>query len=163
MKKLIILWVMVMLTWSVNAQPHKEDDRTAALRIAFLTKYLELTPAESEKFWPVYNEMRAAGKAEMDKFKERLDKKDPATMSDAELEQLLNAQLENEQAMLNIKKAYLQKFKTVLPLQKVWQLSTAEEAFRRELLQHVRDRRDGPGAPPPGERRGPSEDLRYQH
>lgn len=163
MKKIVIYSMLSMLAMTIMAQPHKEDERTAALRIAFLTKYLELTPAESEKFWPIYNEMRAAGKAEMDKFKEQLDKADPSTMNDADLERLLNAQMENEQTMLNVRKAYMQKFKAVLPMQKVWQLSTAEEAFRRELLQHVRDRRDAPGAPPPGDQRGPAEDLRYQH
>ncbi|HLG04086.1 MAG TPA: hypothetical protein VI731_10860, partial [Bacteroidia bacterium] len=31
-------------------------ERVQALKVAFITKHLNLTPAEAEKFWPVYNE-----------------------------------------------------------------------------------------------------------
>ena len=35
--------------------PGGRREELEALRIAFISKQLELTPAEAEKFWPVYN------------------------------------------------------------------------------------------------------------
>jgi Spy/CpxP family protein refolding chaperone len=35
--------------------PGGRKEELEALRIAFISKQLELTPAEAEKFWPVYN------------------------------------------------------------------------------------------------------------
>ena len=33
-------------------------ERVQALKVAFITKALNLTSAEAEKFWPIYNEFQ---------------------------------------------------------------------------------------------------------
>ena len=34
-----------------------EGEKLTAYKIAFFTKNLNLTPAEAEKFWPIYNQL----------------------------------------------------------------------------------------------------------
>ena len=36
-----------------------DGEKLTAYKIAFFTKNLDLTPAEAEKFWPVYNDYSA--------------------------------------------------------------------------------------------------------
>jgi hypothetical protein len=38
----------------------EQRERLESFRIQFITNKLDLTPAEAEKFWPVYNEQREA-------------------------------------------------------------------------------------------------------
>jgi len=63
MKQIIFLITCNILLFSqliVNAQKNSHEERMAKYRtekISFLTSNLELTPAEAEKFWPVYNQL----------------------------------------------------------------------------------------------------------
>ena len=47
-----------------------QRERLESFRIQFITKKLNLTPAEAEKFWPVYNEQKAASRNLMQTAKE---------------------------------------------------------------------------------------------
>jgi hypothetical protein len=50
--------VMVGSISFANAQNGngQRQEKIQALKIAFITQKLKLTPAEAEKFWPVYNQ-----------------------------------------------------------------------------------------------------------
>ncbi|MCK7539265.1 MAG: hypothetical protein MZV63_54335 [Marinilabiliales bacterium] len=37
----------------------RADEKLTAYKIAFFTQRLDLTPAEAEKFWPLYNDYSA--------------------------------------------------------------------------------------------------------
>jgi len=56
----LIMLVAVFLMQPVRSQENRERpqnfEKFDAMRIAFITERLELTSAEAEKFWPVYNE-----------------------------------------------------------------------------------------------------------
>ena len=54
MKNLIIIFVLC-LGLSGQAQKKDRHEQIKALRVPFLTEELNLTPAEAEKFWPIYN------------------------------------------------------------------------------------------------------------
>jgi hypothetical protein len=71
MKKfLLIIAVFIGLMATVTAQDNKggngknDGSRIEALKIAYLTKKLNLSTEEAQKFWPIYNkysdEIRAA-------------------------------------------------------------------------------------------------------
>mgnify|MGYP000518586942 FL=1 len=47
-----------------------QRERLESFRIQFITKKLDLTPAEAEKFWPVYNEQKEASRNLMETKKE---------------------------------------------------------------------------------------------
>ena len=48
----------------------QQRERLESFRIQFITKKLDLTPAEAEKFWPVYNEQKEASRNLMQTAKE---------------------------------------------------------------------------------------------
>lgn len=162
MKKLFILLTLTLATHAAFSQgppppPDVDDDKIEPLRIAFLTKYLELTSEEAQKFWPVYNQMRAEMKVIADKEDNLRSGKSINDMTDEELNKLIAAHLDNEQKMLDIKKKYAEEFKKVLPLRKVALLADAENEFKREMIKHAKDRQGpppfdgGPGGNKPGE------------
>ena len=59
MKKKLILYVFAMAAFFVSfAQPRgggMRADRIEAVKIAFMTKYINLSADEAQKFWPTYN------------------------------------------------------------------------------------------------------------
>lgn len=141
-KWILGLLLLVALPLAVLAQD--EDDlpagqageRIRALRVAFITEKLKLTPDESQKFWPLYNEYEAEQKKIRQKYKL---KKDFATMTDAEAEQLLSSSLEMEQQLLNLKKDYVQRLRKVIPVRKIAMLNRVERDFKEELLKKLRE------------------------
>ena len=60
MKKLYFLILFVSLSFFTKAQdvaPEEEKHQNIeALKVAFISKELELTPDEAQKFWPLYNQ-----------------------------------------------------------------------------------------------------------
>jgi len=155
MKKLMMLIVAIALNSVQFAHAQEELDpskreRLEALKVAYLTQELYLTPEEAQQFWPLYNEMtqkmRDIRKEQRDNQLEA--KKNFDTMSDAELSDAIDKELEYEQQELDLKKEYNAKFKKILPIKKVAKLHTAEKGFRKELLKGARDRRKIPGGPP---------------
>ncbi len=128
--------------------PDFDEDKIEPLRIAFLTKYLDLSSEEAQKFWPVYNKMHDEMKSVFEKDKALKTGKEIKDMTDEELNKFINAHFENDQKMLDIKKKYAEEFKKVLPLQKVALLTDAENEFKRQMIQHAKDKKEGgPGGP----------------
>ena len=124
------------------------SDKFKAMKVGYLTEKLDLSSAEAEKFWPVYNEY-AAKKGAVRKLHraEHKDKTEKAELSDADIEKKLNQRIEKKQKELDIEKAYLAKFKSLLPIKKVAKLYRAEESFKKDLLRRMRDTPPPPKAP----------------
>jgi len=121
-------------------RPRQEmlEDRIEAQRVAFITQRLRLTAEEAQLFWPIYNEYETDLKAlkEEQPFRPEIMK-----MSDEEAEDFLRKTLDLEQRELDLRKRYIGRFRTVLPIQKVAMLGHVERAFNRELLKRVQEAR----------------------
>ena len=143
---LLLLWLSA---FTLSAQPeHRREvkERVEAYRIGFITDRLELTPEESEKFWPVYREFRKEMDATLgDQVDEiegmRKKRKEEGSLTDAEIEKAIQANFNREEKALKIKRAYHEKFKKVLPIQKVGKLYVAELEFKKELIRKMREER----------------------
>lgn len=122
-----------------QAQPRNMQDRIEALRIAFFTEKLQLTPQESQNFWPLYNEYQEKEKTIRQSYK---DDKSLELMSDAEAEKLIENTFLMEEQMLGLKKEYYQKMRKVLPVRKVALLSRIERQFKERLLEEWRNRQE---------------------
>ncbi|MGZ4061297.1 MAG: hypothetical protein ACXVPU_19855, partial [Bacteroidia bacterium] len=132
------------------AQRNEEKrENIEALKVAFLTDKLSLTPEEAQQFWPVYNQYTE--KLQELRKKRRQGDKDIKlnydALSDKEIEQAIDADLANRQKELDLQKEYNAKFKAVLPMKKVAKLYNAEEQFKMVLLNKLKDKRQPP--PPP--------------
>lgn len=135
MKRILNIFLFVAFALTVSAQNNPEKvQRIEALKAAFITKKLDLKPEEAKNFWPVYNnyqdEMTTLVKQ---KRKNRTEGKDKP-------QEALNADVEYESKIVDVKKRYQKEFSKVLPAQKVLDLYNAEREFREELIRELRER-----------------------
>lgn len=121
----------------------QKREMVEAMKTGFFTKELNLTPEEAQKFWPVYNmydkEMKELQKAHREKMKSA--KENMETMSDKDAEVLVDNFIVQEQKELDIKKKYHGEFKKILPIKKVGKLYHAEDKFKKELLEKMKEQR----------------------
>ncbi len=132
--------VALIFPFVLSAQPGKERkmERVESFRTAYITQQLNLTPEEAQRFWPIYNQLTDALKANRQQYK---PKKELADMTDAEAEQLVNSVLEQEQKAIALKKEYFQKLKSAIPVKKIAKLHRIEQDFKAEILKKVKENR----------------------
>jgi hypothetical protein len=102
-----------------------------ARRQEIVQSMMDLTPAESEKFWPVYREYRnevAKLGDERVKFIERFANQ-AATMSDDEAKKLLDDWFKLRERQLDLQKKYAGRFRKALPGAKVARFYQVENAL----------------------------------
>lgn len=132
------------VTRNLTAQEHRSDrgweDRMKAEKIAFLTGAMDLTPAEAEKFWPVYNkaeaETRQSWKRAADAYI-ALDQGLRAGKDDKEIGVLLDKYLEARKAGEGIEIKYTAEYRKILSNEKIAKLHIAEESFRRQQIHRL--------------------------
>lgn len=116
-----------------QAQPPRQGQpNVEALKVAFLTRQLALTPDEAKKFWPVHD----AYQEEIEKLiRENRDKK--------------GDELELEEKLLAIRKKYKPDFVKAIGEEKFNKMLRAEREFRDMLRKELERRRANmpPGGP----------------
>jgi len=150
-----VFFIMLMAAFMIQPARSQEDterppnfEKFDAMRIAFITEQLELTSAEAEKFWPVYNEYQKMKQDLRDKMhalhKNFMDNE--ATLSDKEVEDILAQHIELQKKESTLDIDYNRKFSEVLSARKVMKLYMAETHFKSFLLRQIRgnERRGGP-------------------
>lgn len=110
-----------LLQSSVMAQPG-DGQRLEALKIAYLTKKLNLTTDEAQRFWPVYN----AYIADMKRVK--------ADERNAD-------ELEKDEKILAVRKKYQQEFSKALSPDRANQFFKAEKEFYGFVAKELQERR----------------------
>lgn len=124
---------------SALAQPVSKRDKIEALKVSFINQKVNFTAAESQAFWPLYNEYSDKLDLARKSFRQQYVKDvDFTTLSDKEAEAYLNAELNLKQKEYELYKEYFEKFKKVLPVKKVALLRRAEEEFRKELIRNIK-------------------------
>ncbi|HIP31321.1 MAG TPA: hypothetical protein EYG86_01020 [Crocinitomicaceae bacterium] len=134
-----------LLSATSTAQPNKKSDRKAQhekvekMKISFITKELDLTTEESEKFWPIYNEMskkiRTEKKLQRSTGKEL--KKNHETLTDSDFKTKTDLIFDSEAKEASIKKEYTGKIAGVIGYKKAAKILSLEQRFKRELLNKV--------------------------
>ncbi len=132
MKKLIILIAVLLAGLSVRAQDKREQIESA--RIAFISQRLNLSPAQAEKFWPLYNEFSS----KRQDIKRAIRKTQLASQESTATEETLKTNLYNgialKQKELDLEKEYLARFLLVLSARQVTELQKAEKDFLKTML-----------------------------
>jgi hypothetical protein len=125
MKRLYLIFTLVCSSLLATAQtespqPEKKEQDIEALKVAFLSKELQLTPEEAQQFWPVYNEYAREMKT--------------AVSDDRDI-------IDTEEKVLNLRKRYRERFVKVLGPERMNRMFGAEVRFRRLLIKAIRQRR----------------------
>jgi hypothetical protein len=124
MKRLyiLILFLLVVFCASAQTEPPVESQKMQnieALKIAFISRQLELTPDEAQIFWPVYNqysnELHVVVKNDQDV-------------------------LDRDQKILDIRKSYSTQFIKIIGPDRTNRLFEAEGKFRQLLIQAIQRR-----------------------
>lgn len=116
------------------------QEKVKAEKIAFLTSELELTVAEAEAFWPVYNAMEKEKKELMDyKYKtfKDLNAAIADNKSDEEISNLTKQYVEFVSRFKEIDYKYLDEFNKILPASKVAKVYLSEEKFRGRQINNL--------------------------
>ena len=145
MKKIISVFALAALmsvaalAQDVNKDQKKGNDdawreRVRAEQVAFITSELNLTEAEAQKFWPVYNDIQAkrreAYKASFEAMKaveEGLEKGEDTGKG-------LDNYLEAKRKINDLEADAVKKYSKVLPKDKVAKLVLTEERFRHNQI-----------------------------
>ncbi len=123
MKKLLL--IILLFSASFQIAIAQDDDKRLkkieALKIAFITQKLELSPDDAQKFWPVYGNY------------------------ETEMKHIIMAKqggdvLDNDEKILNLRKKYRTEFVKVIGQPRMNKLFNAEREFRGVLIRHLQNK-----------------------
>ena len=149
------LVAIVLLIASTAVAQHtnkpKDEEKIKAEKVAFLTTQLDLTVAEAQKFWPIYNEFEKKNDEILKSERElnREIKEKSAVMTDSEMEQKLDKMMQLQKSKSDLLAEYYTKFKSAIPVKKLAKFYQSEREFRKQLL-HEYGKCYGQGGPEPG-------------
>jgi hypothetical protein len=131
------------ILWSQTSQEERRDNLQQQ-KVSFFTENLQLTPAESARFWPVYND-----------YQNRRDKliRDRSTllkyfesnknnMTEDEAGELIAKYVAFQQEETALLESYTKKFEEFLPAKKVMRIYSCELDFKKWLLLNLRQNKD---------------------
>jgi hypothetical protein len=113
---ILLLGCFTVAVKAQDAEPDLSDKKQQdieALKVAFVSRELELTPDEAQKFWPVYNQYSK------------------------ELNGLVKGNddiLDRDEKVLNLRKRYKDQFTKILGPQRMNRMYGAEGRFRKLLI-----------------------------
>ena len=147
MKKIILIvltGIFILAAHLTKAQNESREARMEKFRtekIAFLTTKLELTTAEAEKFWPIYNQFEKERWEAQKSRRELEDKVREAeeTLSENDVTKLTRDFAGSMQKEGTLMTSYNEKFLKVLPPKKVLKLYKAENEFRMNMIRKYRE------------------------
>lgn len=141
--KQLITALFLMFSITFYSQESKKE-KIKALKIAYITKDLNLSSSEAEKFWPVYNTFDEKQfnirMVKMRKIRNELKSKPIDDFSDAEATALLNQIDVLEEESYQIKKKLVTDLQKIISPVKILKLKQAEDNFNKSLLKQYRKR-----------------------
>ncbi len=122
-----------------------DSEKLTAYKIAFFTKNLDLTPAEAEKFWPVYNDYSAKkSKLQTDRMLLlRNAAHHQASMTENEVASSADKLIKSFADEAALVASFYENLKKVLPPAKVIRLCQVENQYKQHLLRELNQRRQG--------------------
>src|SRR5450432_844190 len=131
--KRLLLFVCFIITVFISVA--QNGNRLYALKIAYITKQLDLSPEEAQKFWPIYNQ-----------YAEELKRARQDAVRNNKSE------IELDESLLNIRKKYSVEFEKALSPQKIDIFFKSEKEFgnyvqkemERRQLKNQRRMQDSP-------------------
>ena len=132
MKKILFILLFSAFSSPLLAQPPagdpRHEEKVQALEIAFISRKLELTPDEAQKFWPIYNEY----------------KRDMRQLMMTQRNKPERDMIDMEQKMVDVRKKYRDRFEGCIGQPRMNRLFVAEREFRGVLMNQLKNRPQRP-------------------
>ena len=144
----LLILFLGLFSINLNAQPNKnqgnkaEKDKIEQLKINFINTELKLSAEESEKFWPIYDELTRKLRIEkrIQKTTNNELKNNFNSLTEIEFKTKANKVLDSQIKVAQLNKEYNSKIAEVIGYKKATELLSIERRFKRELLQKLKDK-----------------------
>jgi hypothetical protein len=113
-----------VITFAQDDEPTRnnpEAKKIQAMEVAYMTKELNLTPEEAQKFWPVFNKYREDVRGVV---------QDRANTD----------QLDKQQRILDLRKRYRTDFSRILTMERANRVFSSEDQFRQMVRREFQKR-----------------------
>lgn len=145
MKKILTILLVLFTVCSFAQDREKHMERIKALRVAFISDRLDLSPEEAQKFWPVFNQFDER-QADLHKQKRQLMHKlrpeNTTNLSEKETAALMEQDENLETDMQNNRKRLAKELQGIIPNQKILMLKQLDIEFKEKLLKQMKNRRE---------------------
>lgn len=145
MKKLYTLLLFFVTFLALGQNLENRVERVQALRVAYISDRLNLTPDEAQRFWPVFNQFDD----KMDHLRKqkrqllfKLRPENASKLSEKETNALMEEDDQLEQEIQNNRRMLVKNLQGVIPNQKILMLRQIEVEFKQKLLNQIKNRRD---------------------
>lgn len=120
---------------------NRTEKRQAEL-VGYITRQIDLTPAEAEKFWPLYNEMQTKKKELRKPFQDEMKsqreaRKNGGEASDKDYQKLVALSLDYKVKDAELNKKYYEKFGKILPAEKVFKLERSSAKMNKKAADRM--------------------------
>jgi hypothetical protein len=141
---LVIVLLIHGLTMTAQVRQAEKQETLQQQKVKFFTENLQLTPAESSRFWPIYNDYQNR-RDKITRDRNTLMKyfeSNKNNLSENEAADLIRKYLAFQQEETQLTETYTQKFQEFLPAKKVMRIFIVELDFKKWLLENLRQNKD---------------------
>jgi flagellar hook assembly protein FlgD len=141
-----ITWLLALpllltgINVAAQTKQAEKQDNLQQQKVNFFTENLQLTSAESGRFWPVYNDYQNR-RDKITRDRNTLLKyfeSNKNNLTDAEANELIGKYLAFQQEETRLLESYTKKFQEFLPAKKVMRIYIVELEFKKWLLENLR-------------------------
>lgn len=146
MKKTLILFTCLLITSLAVAQDRMDrNEKIKTLKTAYITEKLDLTKAEAEKFWPIYNAFEKRMHELRESYYKERKTVDIDNITEAQANSLLQKFKASNIERNNLYNNYITDLQSVISSKKIILLKKAEDDFKRKMFEEYKKRRHKKG------------------
>jgi hypothetical protein len=146
MKKALVISILFLSSLGISAQRQNNFEKIKALKTAYITDKVGLTSKEAEVFWPVYNkferelyQLKVKNRRKL--MQEIKSKGGVNQLTETEADILLQRYKKLNENIFLKEQEKIRALEKVLDAKKLLKLYRAEETFKKELLNKLKQRR----------------------
>ena len=138
---ILVACLFCMPTFAQKKDKYTESEFRAKKQ-AYIAQKAELTPAESEKFFPLYFEFQNK-KKEINKHAWNLAKKGKASeTTDLEYEEIIDNFFDDQESIVKLEREYIDKYRKILSDKQIYRVYWAEFKFNRNMIKILQEMND---------------------
>ncbi len=140
MKKILLIILIFAGSVNLNAQNSEAHrKKIKALKTAYITQELNMSPEVSQKFWPIYNAYEIRKKKLHNR--EHREIINLSCLNESSANEMLHEYLEIEKEEYRNKKQLFANLKDIMSAREIIQLHKLEEDFNKKLIREYRERK----------------------
>lgn len=140
LRKTGLLLVALLMISTITFAQNRRLERVQALKVAFITDKISLTPQQAEQFWPVYHSYEDDIRDLRSSYLKQNEGKTKG-FSREQAQRYIDDNLDYQEAVIALKRKYKGEFLKIISPKQLSDLYAAEHEFKQMLIQKLRERR----------------------